>query len=260
MPWQKALPSVLAVVLVNQRHVVVAAPIFRPLVKAVEFTKSPTQFLDLRFRHAIEILTLFQFAVLVSVFVGRTFIDFEGSRRGLDVAGIDLFDRDRRLSSGNVERSLMIARGTSIIDPLRDEVDLFFRDSLSAPGQSWILCSVERRLAAQAADQSRSGAATFSRWFRRSAVTTRRSRRFDLSNHAHAVNLNLKKLRQRQLPESTQAIVVSRTAGGAPVEDLFDLFITSHLRSVEHGPCSLLRVNLESQFFIRARIQPDYLL
>src|SRR5205823_11616940 len=104
--------------------------------------------------------------------------DFEGAHGNFDIRRIDPFDCGGGAGAGNIERSLMIALRTTIVDPLRDEVDLFCRDILSTPGQRWILGSVERRLAAQAADQSRSGAATFSRCFRRSTVTTRRSRRF----------------------------------------------------------------------------------
>src|SRR5260370_29922774 len=73
-------------------------------------------------------------------------------------------------------------------------------------------------------------------------MATRRSRRFSRGDHADAANLNLQKLRQRQLPERAQAIVINRTAGGAAVEELLDSFIASHLCGIEHGPCSFLRL------------------
>src|SRR5712671_621977 len=73
-------------------------------------------------------------------------------------------------------------------------------------------------------------------------MATRRSRRFSRRDHADAANLNLQKLRQRQLPERAQAIVVNRTAGGAAVEELLDSFIASYLCGIEHEPCSFLRL------------------
>ena len=47
MPGQESLPAMLAVILMDQREVVIIPCIFRPFVQLVHFAESQTQFLDL---------------------------------------------------------------------------------------------------------------------------------------------------------------------------------------------------------------------
>ena len=88
----------LAMVLMNQSHVVVAAPVFGPLVEAIQFAKRPAQFLEFRFRHAVEIHALFELTVFVGVFVGRACVDFKVARFRLDIRRLDFSECSCRRS------------------------------------------------------------------------------------------------------------------------------------------------------------------
>src|SRR5215510_12602663 len=85
MPRQETLPTMLAMVLMNQRHVVITAAIFWPLVEAVEFAESPAELLDFRFGHEVHIHALLELVILVGVLVRRAFIHFKAPRFRLDI-------------------------------------------------------------------------------------------------------------------------------------------------------------------------------
>ncbi len=154
VPRQEALPPVLAVVLVDQRHVVVAAAVLRPLVQPVELAEGGAEFLDLRFRQTIEVHALLEGAVLGTDLVRRAVVDLELARGLLDIPGLDHPQfRLGRLAGHGKRRAVIVGRA-AVVDPVGDEGDVARGDGAPAPRQRREARAVERRLAAQPAHEA----------------------------------------------------------------------------------------------------------
>ena len=153
VPGQEALPSVLAMVLVDQRQVVVVARILRPLVQFIKFPKGKAQLLPLRVIQASNVHALPQLAVLVFVFVyicgwlrlvlGCGIYMLANRFRGcLRLPLRDLVNSNTRVFSG-----------TAGINPIADLLNIFFSNGFPLPGKLRELRTVERRLPAKPANQ-----------------------------------------------------------------------------------------------------------
>src|SRR4030095_15489300 len=103
MPRQETFPPVLAMVLMNQSHVVITAPILGPLVEVIELSESPAQPVDLRLGHTVEVCALLELAILVSVFVRRALQDLEAADRRFNIPLVDLLERGCCQGSFSVE-------------------------------------------------------------------------------------------------------------------------------------------------------------
>jgi hypothetical protein len=157
VPGQEALPAVLAVVLVNQREVVVVAAVLGPLVQLVKLAEGRAQALDLRLLHAVHVHALLQFAALELVLAG-------GGRAELVARAPQLDEwRDGRLGALGLDGVhvevvggplLLISGRAPVVNPIADELNLLGRGRLPAPRERRELRAVERRLAAQALHQS----------------------------------------------------------------------------------------------------------
>ena len=121
MPGQEALPAVLAMVLVDQRLVVVAAPVLGPGVQIVEMPEGPAQPLDLRLAQAIEVGPLARLARAA----GTAIDPFGKDRqiRHIRQPGLDRPIPGALQPRGRDAAQMVIARA-AVVDPFRDEVDI----------------------------------------------------------------------------------------------------------------------------------------
>jgi hypothetical protein len=121
----------LAMVLMDQRLVVVVAPVLDLVVEVIDGAERLAQTIDLRLAHAIEILALARLALAVGVAL-RAGCDLElrdvGNLQALDLAA-------PRLQRAEIDGLDAIILGEPVIDPVRDELDIRVGDARAAPGQ-----------------------------------------------------------------------------------------------------------------------------
>ena len=131
VPGQEPLPPVLAVILVDQRLVIVVAAILDLIVEIVNRAESPPQIGEFGLAQTIEILPLARFSVTVGILPGSR---CEGRKLG------DLGQPHPRhfavlgVESADVEGQQLVVRA-AVVYPVRDEGDVVHRDAFAAPWQ-----------------------------------------------------------------------------------------------------------------------------
>ena len=206
VPGQEALPAVLAMVLVDQRLVVVAAPVLRPVVEIVELAEAAAQALELRLAHAVDVHAP---PGLAGIRGRRIAV---GSHRKFG----DLADLHRRRLRRLARRKLDCDAGRIIraagIDPVGNAVDVGGRDALAAPWQRREAAAIERRFAAQSLDQSGCVAARMRR--DAAGVALRHWR-----DHLDAEDLGRLQRLRALVPKPSSATIVSGAVAGSFIED-----------------------------------------
>ena len=129
VPRQEALPAVLAVVLVDQRQIVVAAAVFRPFVELVQLAHRKAQLLQLRLVHAVEIHALLQFAALKQILVGGAAVWPILYLLQLNDGADNHASRLRRLQSDqSIVAELVIIGRATIVYPVANKLHILCRD------------------------------------------------------------------------------------------------------------------------------------
>jgi hypothetical protein len=201
VPRQEPLPPVLAVILVDQRLVVVAAAIVGKLVEVINPAKRVAQRVEFGLAQAIEVGTLARLAVAVGV-------TSQARLRDVKLQVDDLGPRHLAGRDGERRGTLVVGR-TAVVDPLGDEIDIRGGDVTTAPHESGKPAAAKRRYAAQPTNKT--GRETAVALTGAARCLDRRCRRDQVDPEDSGVQ----ELIERQLPETAEPAVIGGLAPAA---------------------------------------------